>query len=175
MRALLESPIGGTRFGTVVSFDTFKLLFLTIKRAVLMTNDLTKGDIIVRWEPPDLLLLTYKGHISLPILERAIAESNRHVGQAPYHLALIEVSQFVSMVPEGRKLAVDAAAESNIRGSALIGASFHIKVLGNLLMRAANLIYRDKDNPLIFCDNEAEARVWLNERRRVLAMEYGAK
>lgn len=140
-----------------------------------MVDQEVGGEIVVEWERPDLLLMQYKGHLTAAHIERAIAESKRHIGEQPYHIALLDVSTLQGLTPEARKIAVASSDDVNIRGVAVIGASFHIKVLGRLLARAAQLVYRAKDNPLEFFDSEAEARVWLKERSRLLEKEYSSR
>lgn len=140
-----------------------------------MANQDAASEIIVAWEPPDLLLMQYRGHLTAAHIERAVAESKRCIGEQPYHIALLDISKLQGMTPEARKIAVASSDAVNIRGVAVIGASFHFKVLGRLLGRAAQLVYRAKDNPLEFFDSEAEARVWLKERTRLLEKEYSSR
>lgn len=137
-----------------------------------MNNETVPSGIDVGWEDPDLLLLRYKGQVTVAHVEQAVAESLRRIGLREYHVALIDVGQLVGLTAEARKVATSSREKANIRGVAVIGASFHLKVLGNLMDRAARLVYRAKDNPFEFFGSEAEARVWLEERRRVLAKEY---
>jgi hypothetical protein len=57
-----------------------------------------------------------------------------------------------------------------VRGSAVIGASFHIQVLGLLVAKAAKLIHRQDEIEPYFCDTEAQARSWVEKRRREIEM-----
>jgi SpoIIAA-like len=139
-----------------------------------MSNHPKKGEIHVKWEPPDLLVLVYKGDIWPDEMTRAIEKSHYFIRAQPYHLALLDVTHFLSMKPEARKLAVASSEKENIRGAAVVGASFHVRALGSMLIRAAQIFYKGKDNPTEFFNNEKDARAWLEQRRRILANEYGA-
>lgn len=140
-----------------------------------MAEEQTGGDIVVRWEPPDLLFLIYSGHLTAPHIEGAVATSKRLIAAQPYHMAMLDVSKLRGMTLGARKAAVASSDTMNVRGVAVIGASFHLKVLGNLLGRAAQLVYPAKDNPLEFFSSEAEARAWIHGRRGRLEKEYPAE
>ena len=57
-----------------------------------------------------------------------------------------------------------------VEGTVVYGAPLKAKVLAKLLMTAVNLFKGGKNQNLVeFTDTEAEARVWLDRRRRDLA------
>jgi hypothetical protein len=55
---------------------------------------------------------------------------------------------------------------------AMYGASFQARIVTKVALAVLNLFLRG-DNPAHFCDTEADARVWLEGRRRLLAAESG--
>ena len=136
-----------------------------------MNNPAKKGEIFIRFEPPDLLIATYVGDIDAPHIRASEVESLPYIDEVPYHLLIIDVARLRSFSPEARRIASHSGGKikSQIRGVAIVGASFHYRVIGMLVGNAANLLYRRLDNPLAFFRNETEAREWINMRRRIVA------
>jgi hypothetical protein len=86
---------------------------------------------------------------------------------------IIDVSHLESITPAARRAAAQGPEPGKkvmpVRASVVIGASFHIQVLGLLVAKAARFINRNDDMELHFCDTEAQARTWLEKKRREIA------
>ncbi len=52
-----------------------------------------------------------------------------------------------------------------VRGIAVIGGSFALRVLSNMVNRAVALLYRNPENPLRFFETDEEARAWFDSLR----------
>lgn len=91
-------------------------------------------------------------------------------------LLLIDVSQLKSLSTAARrKMAtgpIPGKQAMRVCGCAIIGASFHIQVLGLLVAKAARVFSPTDENVLHYCDTEAQAREWIEKRRRELGAEF---
>ncbi|HRI63506.1 MAG TPA: hypothetical protein PK156_04695 [Polyangium sp.] len=127
----------------------------------------------VTFEPPDLAIWHLIGHVEESDIVRIYDAQLAFAKDKPYLLTLIDVSRFESITPAGRRAAAQGPTPGHkvmpVRGSVVIGASFHIQVLGLLVAKAAKMIHRQDDMDLQFCDTEAQARSWLEKKRREIA------
>jgi hypothetical protein len=92
----------------------------------------------------------------------------------PYIFVLVDVSEIRSISADARRIAAEGPKIGNlvlpVRANAVVGASFHFRIVGTLIAKAAKLIHRSRENPTRFFENAAEARAWFAERR----LEIGA-
>jgi hypothetical protein len=136
-----------------------------------MSDTPLESGIIYRWEPPDTSYIAYIGDITGDHQRELIAASWRHrSGDIPHGFVLIDVSRLRRLSAEAREISSAHArqgpdATGPVRGTAIFGASFHIRVIANFGTKAYNLLKRQNDNPVRFFDTEAAARAWLAERR----------
>lgn len=136
-----------------------------------MTNSPNKGEIVIRFEPPDLIVVNYIGDIDGPHILASETESVPYLESASLYFLLLDVSRLTSFSAEARRLASHSGGKtkSQLRGMAIVGASYHYRVMGTLVSKAANLLYHRQDNPISFFSNETEARDWITKRRREIA------
>jgi hypothetical protein len=128
----------------------------------------------VTFEPPDIVYWHLIGRVEeSDILRIYKAQFEFAIGK-PYVLILIDVTRFDTITAAGRRAAATGPDGGKtvipVRGSMVIGASFHVQVLGLLVAKASKAIHRNNynDNVLSFCDTEAQARAWVEKRRREL-------
>ena len=134
-----------------------------------MPNSIESG-IFQRWEPPDTMFARYVGQLDVVHLRKAQIEVKDSQQGLPYFLILIDVSQLSSISSEARRtMTENGETARNLRATAIVGASFHFRALGTMVARAVAILNRQVDSPTRFFSTEAEARVWLAERRRSLA------
>ncbi len=131
----------------------------------------------VTFEPPDLVYWHLIGHVDESDIMRIYAEQLAFAEGKPYLLTFIDVARLESITPAGRRAAARGPEHPGkmmpVRGSAVIGASFHIQVLGLLVAKAAKVIHRQEDQDLHFFDTEAQARTWLEKKRQEIAAKPG--
>jgi hypothetical protein len=77
---------------------------------------------------------------------------------------LFNVERSGLMAPEARKAVVNTLGKLPLGGVAIYGASFTIRVVATLILKAIGLIYPSAPAAHFF-QTEAEARAWLSERR----------
>lgn len=124
----------------------------------------------VTLEPPDVIFWHLIGRVDASDIRRIYAEQLAFSAGKPYILVILDVTQVESITADGRRAAAEGPSRQSmpVRGSVVVGASFHFRVLSLLVSKAAQLIHRHEDNPLHFVDTLPEARAWIEERRRVL-------
>lgn len=89
-----------------------------------------------------------------------------------YVFVLIDVIQMKSMTPAARRIGAAGPVPGKkvmpVRGCVVVGASFHIKVLGLLVTKAAQAFNPKAEMVVHYCDTEPEARKWIEKRSRDL-------
>lgn len=126
---------------------------------------------LVRREPPDLLVLMSVGDIDGEHANAILAEMHELGKSSSAVFILMDVSQLGHILPEARAAATNSKTGLKTEGIAFIGAGFHHRVLVSLIVRASALIRNGSLIPTAFFEAEAEARAWIEERRRSLAQK----
>lgn len=122
----------------------------------------------VRFEPPDIVFAGFVGVVDVDLTRRMNAELWRLAHDKPRIFLLLDQSRIVSVTPEARKIALEITKKLPLVGAASFGASFPVRVMVTLLARA-DAFFRKETGPAVhFFGSEAEARAWIEERRRAL-------
>ncbi|MDI1443855.1 STAS/SEC14 domain-containing protein [Polyangium sp. 6x1] len=121
-----------------------------------------------RWEPPDLVHLVYFGDLDGPTSVALSEASRRFTLGKPRVFLLVDMSKIGRVSREARSASAEGGKDLALRGTAVVGASAHLRILASLVSRAISLLYGAADNPTQFFETEAEARAWIAERRREL-------
>jgi hypothetical protein len=80
----------------------------------------------------------------------------------------IDASEGTDVKPAARKHILSFSSEPPFTATAIHGARFQTRVLANLIVNAVNMFRKEKFTVLI-CDEEAEARRWIEDRRNEVA------
>ena len=127
----------------------------------------------VTFEEPDLVFWHLIGHVDASDIQRIYDGQLAFSKGKPYLLTFIDVSRLESITAGARRAAAHGPDHVDkmmpVRGSVVIGASFHIQVLGLLVTKAAKVIHRQEDMEVHFYDTESQARTWLEKKRREIA------
>jgi hypothetical protein len=110
------------------------------------------------------------GDVSEAEMRRLLDELSASAKGREWVLMLADLSKARSASPGARKLGAQKK-EYHVRGVALFGASPRFRIVANLVITASNLLVKNPDNPFRFFATEAEARAWLDERRRIVNAE----
>ncbi len=121
-------------------------------------------------EPPDLVLMRYRGTLSAPDFVRAMEWLRTQAGDWPHMLVLVDVSELTTIPAETRKVVPDATSWMNMRGISFYGAGFAVRTVSMMLVKVINLV-RGTDNPPHYSSDEAEGRLWIEQRRTELAQQ----
>jgi len=127
------------------------------------------GNQITYFEPPDIFILKLKGGVTWEEGSE-INRRHREWGKTLDRVfLLIDLAQLDRIDPEVRKDATSTLAEIPLRGMVGYSAPIKARVIAKLIFTALNLFSNKADRiPLHFTDTEAEARAWIEERRREL-------
>ena len=127
------------------------------------------GNQITYFEPPDIFVLKLHGGVTWEEgseINRRHREWGKTLDRVFY---LIDLAELDRIDAEVRKDATSTLAEMPLRGMVGYSAPIKAKVIAKLIFTALNLFSNKADRiPLHFTDTEAEARAWIEERRREL-------
>lgn len=115
----------------------------------------------VRFEPPDLCVLTFVGSVAPEDIHAVFMERARLVAGLPDIYMLIDVSQVTSVSPAARKTIGDRSGGVPVRATVIIGAPFAIRALATLVSKGVEMLKGGRDTLLSFAATEAEGRAWL--------------
>ena len=118
----------------------------------------------VRFEPPDLCVLTFVGSISPEDIRVVFAERARLAAGRPHIYMLIDLSRVTSVSPAARKAIGDRSGGVPVRATAIFGAPLAIRALATLVSKGIQIIKGASDTLLSFSTTEAEGRAWLAGR-----------
>lgn len=118
--------------------------------------------------PPDILRLEYSGQIEAEAIEalRTVTDELR-ASHGDYLMLLVDLRNATSMSHAARKKMVEVSRGSPWAASAMVGASFKLRVVAELITKAVGLIMRVEAKSQFF-DTEEQAMTWLGERRAAL-------
>ena len=127
------------------------------------------GNQITYFEPPDIFILKLHGGVTWEEGSE-INRRHREWGKTLDRVfLLIDLAELDRIDPEVRKDATSTLAEIPLRGMVGYSAPIKAKVIAKLIFTALNLFSNKADRiPLHFTDTEAQARAWIDARRRDL-------
>jgi hypothetical protein len=127
------------------------------------------GNQITYFEPPDIFVLKLHGGVTWEEgseINRRHREWGKTLDRVFY---LIDLAELDRIDAEVRKDATSTLAEMPLRGMVGYSAPIKARVIAKLIFTALNMFSNKADRiPLHFTDTEAEARAWIEERRREL-------
>lgn len=126
------------------------------------------GSHIFRWEPPDLGYLSYFGDLDGQAAAELTEKTTQITRNQPYVFLLVNLSHIGSVSREARRNSATGSNGIAFRGTAIVGASTPIRILATLVARASDLLSHNVQNPTRFFETEAEARAWIDKRRRAI-------
>jgi len=123
-------------------------------------------------EEPDISHWRLVGDVTADDIREIYASQTKLCANKPHIFVLVDVSKLRSVSAEARRIAAQGPTPGitvmAIRGNAIVGASFHFRIVGMLITKAAILINRGDEKPTRFFDTEANARAWFAELRQAL-------
>jgi hypothetical protein len=134
-----------------------------------MTYEPNIGNQTTFFEAPDIIFLKLRGTCTWEEgseINRRHREWGKTVERVFF---LIDLAELDRIDPEVRKDATTTLAAVPLRGMVGYSAPIKARVIAKLIFTALNLFSNKADRiPLHFADTEAEARAWIEERRREL-------
>ncbi|WP_170319755.1 STAS/SEC14 domain-containing protein [Polyangium spumosum] len=130
------------------------------------------GESFATNEEPDLIVWRLVGHVSADDIRHLYDAQVRFCEGRSHAFVLIDVHRLGHFAPEARRIAAQGPHDGKIvlpvRANAVVGASFHLRVLGIMVSRASALLNPAHAVPIQFFDTESEARAWIDDLRRDL-------
>jgi hypothetical protein len=131
------------------------------------------GSHSLQFEPPNVCVITYRGDIVEDEVAELFEAIRLLVDSTKAFFFIIDLRQQSNLTPAARKRVSQELKAIQPQAVAIIGASFPVRVLVILIEKAAGVLSK-ADRPFNrFFDAEADARAWIEERRRMLD-ELGA-
>jgi len=119
------------------------------------------------FEEPDLIGLRLSGDVSVAeseVLAREHLEMARGRGSV---FMLVDMTEFGSGTPAGRKVTSEALHRMPVRGVAVCRAKLTSRVMAKLVFAGVKLFRKEQRSfPIEFFDDEPEARAWIAEAKR---------
>ncbi|MDI1444142.1 hypothetical protein [Polyangium sp. 6x1] len=123
-------------------------------------------------EEPDLVIGHLVGHVTGDVMQRLFDVQHRFSEGKPHLFLIVHVRHVADVTSEARRVVIDAPKVKvpaiPILGCSFVGASFHVRVLGTMVFRAARLLGGANTFPVRYDDTENEARAWIDNLRREL-------
>ena len=118
------------------------------------------------FEEPDLIALRLSGDVS-PGESATLAQEHLEMARGRDQVfMLVDMTDFGSGTPEGRKVTSEALHRMPVRGVALCRAKLTAKVMAKLVFAGVKLFRKEhRTFPIEFFDGEAEARAWIEQAR----------
>jgi hypothetical protein len=121
---------------------------------------------VSRREPPDILVVTTVGDLGEEDVVAILAELHEIGKGGAAIFILADVSRLGRISPAARTAASAGESVAVTGAIAFLGAGFQQRVAVTLVTRAVALLRKEPLVPTAFFQTEAEARVWIEGKRR---------
>lgn len=129
-------------------------------------DEAVAGGTVIAREGSDICRWTFVGDIDGAEMRRLLSVQKAVMEGCDHVLLLIDMRRMGTVTPEGRKIGAEPS-NVNAIGTAIFGASFHIRMLAKLVTTASAVLRKAKheESPVDFFETEADALAWLDKRR----------
>jgi hypothetical protein len=131
------------------------------------------GRHLIRFEPPNLFLTRLRGDVHKADAERSYTIMQAKIDEIGPIYWITNLSEIGRMLPEARTVKGPPGRvhdPKNVLGFAVIGTSFHQRIVAQLAIKANRLLRGDKSHLNVeFFSNEKDARQWVEACREKLA------
>jgi hypothetical protein len=118
-----------------------------------------------RVEGSDLVLASFAGHFSAEEAAAALREVKRRAADLDRVFLIVDMAGVTGVDPNARRAAAEEMTDFPLAGTAIIGASFQLKIVIHFIAGVGRLLHR-QNRPYTFSADEAEARAWIDRVRR---------
>lgn len=121
-------------------------------------------------ELPDIVHLKLVGEVSLEECKEINRMHFAYAEEVPHFFYMIDLSELGNIPAAVRREASETVKLLPLRGTVIYNSSLRARVLGKLLLTAANMFRSGPNqNPVDFVETETEARAWVDQRRKQIA------
>ena len=131
-------------------------------------------------DAPDIFRWTLVGNVNVQDVERLFAEQLVFSQGKSSIYVVVDMTRLGSVTADARRAAARGPTGNGssmlVRAVAVVGGSFHLRMLGKMVNTAAALLYRTNPTPIDFFDTNKQARDWIESLKRVAdRKEAGAR
>ena len=126
----------------------------------------------VRFVPPDIMRVWWIGQCTREEFVRVIEYSEECMGHRR-HFVIADFSQSTSIDPAVRRQASKDERVRQVIGIAMIGTTFHVRVMMTMITKAVEILYGESRGKMRFFDTEGEALDWITQERERLGLVSG--
>lgn len=119
---------------------------------------------IVDFDPPRLVSITFYDMVDEDQVMEAFDRVESLVGRLPFYLLELHTKEIAGATPLGRRMAAERMRALPERAMTVVGGDFAQRTLANLLVKAAQVLERERNNDYKICKTTEESRAWLEER-----------
>lgn len=124
-------------------------------------------------EPPDIIIWALVGRVSGDDMRRLYAEQVAFSRGKHEIYVIADLQRMEHVEAAARHVAAHApdvdGKAMTVGGMAVVGGSFHLRMLAKMANKAAALLKRNSESPVAFFTTYDEARQWFTEIRRTKA------
>ncbi len=120
------------------------------------------GASTLRCVKPNLCIVTYVGVLDVDVIEKmnaALLDVARRMEEV---YLIVDLSRVRTVTQLGRRQGAGGMLALNPLATAVIGASFHMRVVVEMITKAAKLLNRGLEGPVAFFADEKGARAWIS-------------
>ena len=139
-----------------------------------MSKRSDSGPSYVTFNPPDTVFIVWIGDVDEAEMERVVEATSVVSGAPPTLFLIADVSRMGSVTGGARRAAAEGSKRTNVRGSAVLGASFAARVIITLTDKIQGVLGAS-DCPTRYFATEVEARAWIAERRATIGAALGPR
>lgn len=118
----------------------------------------------IQFPEPGFCHVIFDGTPSTEELRLAILQLRAFTFSHSRPAILADMSRLRELPMSSRKYSRETAGNIQTKAIAIVGASFHIRVITTLLIKAIRLMKPEKSGPFVFVANEEEGWKWLKEQ-----------
>lgn len=132
------------------------------ENSAIATNTKVRiGASTLRVELPNIYLVTYVGVLDVEVIGKMNKALMEYAGQIRPLYLIVDLSRTGTVTQLGRRHGAGGMLALDPTATAVIGASFHMRVIVELITKAAKLLNTGLHGPVKFFTNESDARTWM--------------
>ena len=124
------------------------------------------GASTLRVEMPSMCIVTYVGILDVEVIGKMNKALMEHAGEIRPLYLVVDLSRTGTVTQLGRRHGAGGMLALNPAATAVIGASFHMRVVVELITKAAKLLNTGLRGPVEFFANERDARTWMTRLQK---------
>ena len=140
----------------------FEVLLTMHENQWITTGEAARfGTSTLRCVKPNLCIVTYAGVLDVDVIEKmneALLDVARRMAEV---YLIVDLSRVRTVTQLGRRQGAGGMLALNPLATAVIGASFHMRVVVEMITKAAKLLNRGLEGPVAFFADEKGARAWI--------------